>query len=86
MDLILMILYFIKRVTTIILNSIKFNQYLINFIQPFVIMSILILCQVNYSFLICFQAHAIGIRGDEQGLGVKINRIVLQTLTFTSGT
>jgi hypothetical protein len=30
-------------------------------------------------------AHAIGIRGDEQGLGVKINRIVLQTLTFTSG-
>jgi hypothetical protein len=24
-------------------------------------------------------------RGDEQGLGVKINRIVLQTLTFTSG-
>jgi len=23
------------------------------------------------------------IRGDEQGLGVKINRIVLQTLTFT---
>jgi hypothetical protein len=35
---------------------------------------------------ICYQAHAIGIRGDEQGLGVKINRIVLQTLTFTSGT
>jgi 8-amino-7-oxononanoate synthase len=35
---------------------------------------------------ICFQAHAIGIRGDEQGLGVEINRIVLQTLTFTSGT
>jgi len=33
-----------------------------------------------------FQAHAIGIRGDEQGLEVKINRIVLQTLTFTSGT
>jgi 7-keto-8-aminopelargonate synthetase-like enzyme len=26
------------------------------------------------------------LRGDEQGLGVKINRIVLQTLTFTSGT
>jgi 7-keto-8-aminopelargonate synthetase-like enzyme len=26
------------------------------------------------------------VRGDEQGLGVKINRIVLQTLTFTSGT
>jgi hypothetical protein len=25
------------------------------------------------------------LRGDEQGLGVKINRIVLQTLTFTSG-
>jgi 7-keto-8-aminopelargonate synthetase-like enzyme len=26
------------------------------------------------------------LRGDEQGLEVKINRIVLQTLTFTSGT
>jgi 7-keto-8-aminopelargonate synthetase-like enzyme len=26
------------------------------------------------------------LRGDEQGLRVKINRIVLQTLTFTSGT
>jgi hypothetical protein len=26
------------------------------------------------------------LRGDEQGLGVKINRIVLQTLTFTSET
>ena len=25
------------------------------------------------------------LRGGEQGLGVKINRIVLQTLTFTSG-
>ena len=25
------------------------------------------------------------LRGDERGLGVKINRIVLQTLTFTSG-
>ena len=25
------------------------------------------------------------LRGDEQGLGVKIKRIVLQTLTFTSG-
>jgi len=49
-------------------------------------MSFLVLCQVRNSFLICSQAHAIGIRGDEQGLGVKINRIVLQTLTFTSGT
>lgn len=26
------------------------------------------------------------LRGGEQGEGVKINRIVLQTLTFTSGT
>jgi len=30
-------------------------------------------------------AHAIGIRGEEQGKGVKFNRIVLQTLTFTTG-
>jgi 7-keto-8-aminopelargonate synthetase-like enzyme len=33
-----------------------------------------------------FQAHAIGIRGEKQGLRVEIIRIVLQTLTFTSGT
>jgi len=33
-----------------------------------------------------FQAHAIGIRGEKQGLSVEIIRIVLQTLTFTSGT
>ena len=40
----------------------------------------------QFFFIILFQAHAIGIRGVEQGLEVKINRIVLQTLTFTSGT
>ena len=33
-----------------------------------------------------FLAHAIGKRGEKQGLRVKIIRIVLQTLTFTSGT
>jgi len=33
-----------------------------------------------------FLAHAIGIRGEKQGLRVEIIRIVLQTLTFTSGT
>jgi len=33
-----------------------------------------------------FQAHAIGKRGEKQGLRVEIIRIVLQTLTFTSGT
>jgi len=37
-------------------------------------------------FLNLFQAHAIGIRGEKQGLRVEIIRIVLQTLTFTSGT
>jgi hypothetical protein len=71
---------------TIIRNSVKIILHLVNIILPFVIMSFFMLCQVNYYFLICYQAHAIGIRGDEQGLGVKINRIVLQTLTFTSGT
>jgi hypothetical protein len=37
-------------------------------------------------FINLLQAHAIGIRGEEQGLRVEIIRIVLQTLTFTSGT
>ena len=33
-----------------------------------------------------FKLMLLVLRGDEQGLGVKINRIVLQTLTFTFGT
>jgi len=37
-----------------------------------------------YKFV--FKLMLLVLRGDEQGLGVKINRIVLQTLTFTSGT
>jgi hypothetical protein len=41
---------------------------------------------VIYFFINLLQAHAIGIRGEEQGLRVEIIRIVLQTLTFTSGT
>jgi hypothetical protein len=40
---------------------------------------------VTLYFIYLIQAHAIDIRGDEQGLDVKINRIVLQTLTFTFG-
>ena|GEM_PF-5250274 len=41
---------------------------------------------LKYNCINLFIAHAIGIRGVEQGMEVKINRIVLQTLTFTSGT
>ena len=43
----------------------------------------LITCKL---FINLFLAHAIGIRGDDKGLTKKIIRIVLQTLTFTSGT
>ena len=47
----------------------------------FIIVLIVIFFIINL-----FQAHAIGIRGEKQGLRVEIIRIVLQTLTFTSGT
>jgi ABC-type multidrug transport system permease subunit len=46
----------------------------------------LIVLIIIFFFINLFQAHAIGIGGEKQGLRVEIIRIVLQTLTFTSGT
>jgi len=44
-------------------------------------------CLIILNFCInLIQAHAIGLRGEKQGLSLEIIRIVLQTLTFTSGT
>jgi 7-keto-8-aminopelargonate synthetase-like enzyme len=50
----------------------------------FIILKIVLI--IIFFIINLFLAHAIGKRGEKQGLRVKIIRIVLQTLTFTSGT
>jgi hypothetical protein len=67
-------------------SIIKFKHYFIILRQKEIHIYGLNVWFFVFLYLNLFQAHAIGLRGDEQGLGVKINRIVLQTLTFTSGT
>jgi len=67
------------------MSCIKFKQYFINLYHKLIH---ILPDKFDYLILnlyICYHAHAIGIKRRRARVGSENHRIVLQTLTFTSG-